>query len=168
MVRIDSPFIDLRLRKMSGNIVRKTVADAISSFDLFGLPPPSFNLKGRDYVLTCPGGLLSIQIALVTLLFALQKFQHLLERRNPLINSRIEFNGLQGGSYDLDSPDFQMAFGLEGRYDHAILNDPRKVRWGARLYSADNGPYTVRPVNMHACTEADFLKFHPPEPRATF
>ena len=47
-----------------------------------------------------------------------------------------------GGSFDLADPGFQMAFGLEGRWDHSILNNPRYVRWGARLWSADNGPYT--------------------------
>ena len=102
----------------------------------------------------------------MTVTFALMKFKHLLEKRNPSINSRTEPNGNYDGSFDLSKPGFQMAFGLEGRYDHTIFNDPRYVRWGARLYSANNGPYTERQVKMHACTEADFDKFYPPEPQA--
>ena len=70
------------------------------------------------------------------------------------------------GSFDLSSPEFMMAFGLEGRYDHAILNDPRIVRWGARLWTSDNGPYTQRQVKMRACNKQDYEKFFPPEPQA--
>ena len=73
---------------------------------------------------------------------------------------------MQDGTFDLADPGFQMAFGLERKNAQTILYDPRYVRWGARLYTTDNGPQTTRTVNMHPCTEADFLKFNPPEPKA--
>ena len=145
---------------------RLTVIDVVTGFDLFGLPIPSFNLKGKGQVSTFPGGFLSLTIGLVTILFALQKFQHLLQRRNPSINYRTEFNELHDASFDLGQPDFQIAFGLESRYNHSILNDPRYVRWGVRLYTAENGPDTTRSVRLRPCTEADYEKFYPPETQA--
>ena len=51
-----------KMDKKEASSSRATVFDAISKFDMFGLPTPSFNLKGRGKISTVPGGLLSIAV----------------------------------------------------------------------------------------------------------
>ena len=56
-------------------------------FDIFGAPVPSFSLGGRTMVNTRAGASVSIGILTLLLIFGLLKLQHLLERKNPIINA---------------------------------------------------------------------------------
>ena len=62
----------------------------IEKFDIFGKHVPSFSLGGRTEVRTKSGAILTIIILSLTLVFGLVKLQHLLERKNPLINTNFE------------------------------------------------------------------------------
>ena len=62
----------------------------IENFDIFGKQVPSFSLGGRTEVRTKSGAILTIIILSLTLVFGLVKLQHLLERKNPLINTNFE------------------------------------------------------------------------------
>ena len=62
--------------------------------------------------------------------------------------------------YNLGEPDFQLAIGLETTKDQKPLNDPRFVRWGARLYWIVNGEWNEEQVPLKPCTSEDFARFH--------
>ena len=49
-----------------------SLANKLRSIDNFGLPIPSFNLKGETHVTTWIGGLLSAMIKAITLAYATQ------------------------------------------------------------------------------------------------
>ena len=54
---------------------------------MFGAPLPHFNVEGDEKVKTTIGALLSFSIISLTFLFALLKFQHMSEFRNPSITT---------------------------------------------------------------------------------
>ena len=67
----------------------------------------------------------------MTVLFAILKFQHLVERHNPTINQRIEHDALLDASYDMRLPEFTMAFALESVEGNVTRHDPRFIKWFA-------------------------------------
>ena len=59
----------------------------LQSFDFFGKQVPTFSLGGETKVNTKLGGLVSLIIMYTTLLFALLKWKHMQEYKNPNITS---------------------------------------------------------------------------------
>ena len=57
---------------------------------MFGARIPSFHLRGKSNMKTNMGATASISILLITLLFALIKFEHLVSKRNPSILTNKE------------------------------------------------------------------------------
>ena len=55
--------------------------------DFFGAPIPSFNLRGQTEVTTSIGVCFSIIISALTLACACVKFEHLANRKNPMMTS---------------------------------------------------------------------------------
>ena len=62
--------------------------------DLFPAPIPQFNSRGEEAVKTYFGGLISLIIKYLFILFALVKFEHLMTRHNPQIVEYDETNAL--------------------------------------------------------------------------
>ena len=62
------------------------------SIDNFGLPIPSFNLKGKTHITTWVGGLLSAIIFTITLAYATQKLHALYLGLDPTINENVQAN----------------------------------------------------------------------------
>ena len=54
-----------------------TFLEVFKSFDMFGASMPSFHLQGKSNLKTNIGATSSIFILLITLMFALIKFEHL-------------------------------------------------------------------------------------------
>ena len=64
---------------MTGEVFRR--------LDIFGQNLPTFILKGKDKVQTRIGGVVSILIGILVLMYACLKFSHLIDRHNPVMNS---------------------------------------------------------------------------------
>ena len=70
---------------------------------------------------------------MLTMLFGLLKFQHLLERKNPLIST----NNVPSDSsdeYNLEAEEFMMAFGLEDNNGTMLLHDLDQIKWVASIW----------------------------------
>ena len=59
----------------------------IRNTDLYGVPVPSFNLKGEAEVKTVVGGLLTFSIILLVLYYASNTMIEVLERQNPIMST---------------------------------------------------------------------------------
>ena len=109
-----------------------SIFELIQRFDFFRTSVPSFNIAGTDQVRTSIGGVLSISVTCITLLFALQKLQHMLGRSYPNINIYDDKYALtKDDQLELSSDSFQMAFVLEDTMKSELLDDPKFVRWYA-------------------------------------
>ena len=64
--------------------------EKIRNFDMFGSELPKFNINGKAKVTTLTGAFGSIVILAMTLMFALLKLEHMINRKNPLISRNIE------------------------------------------------------------------------------
>ena len=69
-----------------------SLANSLRSIDNFGLPIPSFNLKGKTHITTWVGGLLTAMIKAITLAYATQKLYALYLGLDPTINENIQAN----------------------------------------------------------------------------
>ena len=82
------------------------------SIDNFGLPIPSFNLKGKTHITTWVGGLLSAMIFTITLAYATQKLHALYLGLDPTINENIKakyFSAENGLNINLANKRFAIA-----------------------------------------------------------
>ena len=66
------------------------ISNLLELFDIFGKPLPMFNIKGKESVHTILGGVASICIFGVVVLYAVAKFAQLESRSNPTVSSYIE------------------------------------------------------------------------------
>ena len=55
---------------------------------------------------TAAGGVLSILMIFITVVFALRKLQDLIDRKNPSVNYWTDFNVQGDVFFELDSPEF--------------------------------------------------------------
>ena len=111
------------------------ISKILKGQDLFEKPVPMFNVKGKERIQTVTGGITSIFIMSITLLFALNQLKSLLERSNPSLNViRREEVFDTSYSYKMDgSQPLQMAFTLANLITGEPLDDPRIVKWVAVL-----------------------------------
>ena len=65
------------------------VKSVLKRFDIFGKPLPGFNIKGNDQVNTIAGGISSILIFGIVLIYATTKLIHLHSKANPNVSSFI-------------------------------------------------------------------------------
>ena len=88
----------------------------LESFDSFGEPVPGFNVKGQDMVTTRSGGVVTLIIAVMVLLYAALKFTHLTTRYNPQMSSYLQ-DLEDDETFDMaDGTDFMIAFSVEDFY----------------------------------------------------
>ena len=91
-----------------------SLTNRLLSIDNFGLPIPSFNLKGKTHITTWVGGLLTAIIKVVTLAYATQKLHALYLGLNPTINENIQANyfGKENG-YNLNQANKRFAISIQ-------------------------------------------------------
>ena len=131
----------------------------LKKFDIFSASVPSFNIDGKTEVRTLTGGVISLSIVMLTILFGLLKLQHMLERKNPLISTNDVPSELSD-EYDLDAEEFMMAFGLEDVNGKMLLHDPDYIKWVAGIwYWTEKEESAFYP--LHPCTDQEFAKFYP-------
>ena len=76
---------------------------------------PQLNVKGESIVPTCSGGLVTLLVMLITILFTLLKLEHMLRRNNPSITKFDDASDFYlGEKFDLtEGKNNQMAFAIE-------------------------------------------------------
>ena len=142
---------------------RSSVArDFLSKFDIFGRPLPAFNIKGRTSVHTMLGGLCTLVVFFVMILYTSLKVLHLQGKENPNISTFVRENALTS-EYQFEplKNDFRIAFSVEGFRDKQLKNDPRYVKWIVRLYGKRDDVEYERILSHHLCTDADYDEFYP-------
>ena len=89
----------------------------VKRVDRYGADLPSFNLKGKESVKTFSGGIMTVIILAITLLFAGIKMEQLVMRKNPDVTKNIieDFHGTDEKVLLMDEngqggTDFKMAF----------------------------------------------------------
>ena len=136
--------------------------DFLRNIDNFGEAVPSFNIGGRAEIKTISGGIVTLIIFLVTFSFGVMKMQHLLEKKNPVINTNEE--PLEDGTiYATNGDEFMMAFAAE-RYDDARgLSDQKYIKWVAAYWVKTDNVWEIKWFPMYRCTDDDFARFNLPE-----
>ena len=147
--------------------LRTNFINMFKNIDMFQESVPGFNVKGRQKVRSCAGGIFSFVVLSVTFSFALLKGDQLLSRFNPTIN---QFNEEDYYANDdrlsLADTNFNMAFAIEDHYKRESRHDPRYLKWAA-LYIQRKGKQETRvELPMYPCSPYDFDKFFPVEPRS--
>ena len=113
---------------------------------------------------TITGGIVSLLVIVIIVLFGLLKLDHLLKKKNPSIT---KFDDSIGSDivvkFDLDQGNnVQMAFALEN-LKSGLKNDDRFFKFVTKRVHLIDGIYTATYYPMHQCTEADYATFYPIE-----
>lgn len=115
---------------------------------------PSFISRGETQVRTVTGGILTALLAVVFIGYALIKLTHLLDKKNPLIAETKETNFYDFNTrINLNEIDFKMAFTVEGYQDKKIKDDPRYVKFIARMYYRIDGVKSYKLLDVHKCSD---------------
>ena len=67
-----------------------TLQNTIDAIDQFKKELPTFNIKGKTHVPSYFGAFMSVQIALIVILYGMTKFIQLTSRLNPNVSSWVE------------------------------------------------------------------------------
>ena len=103
------------------------------TLDMYKEPLPSFNIDGLTHVRTHCGGLVSLIIILILFMFSVLKFDHLLSKHNPQVNTFVDkdvFDENDVWNADADD-DFIMAFAVADFITGEVKDDPKFVKWFA-------------------------------------
>ena len=126
--------------------------------DSFGNRVPAFKLDGENQVKTVFGGVLSILILSLTLMYASIKFIDLKERANPVISTiKIPDHYAATDHFKLNDANFRMAFTVENVDGKKTRkDDPRFVKFIVLLFTEVEGVKSGTSVPFHECDESDF------------
>ena len=137
------------------------------TLDMFSEPLPAFNIDGSGSVRTYCGGCVSLLMMYVIFLFAVLKFQHLISKHNPSVNTFVERDAFDENDVWVGSEtDFMMAFAVTDYLTGEIKADKKFVKWFAQYHIQEDGEWSSVEVPMYECTEADFARFHKPSKSA--
>ena len=87
----------------------------LEEIDAFREPIPVFNIRGKTSVRTRAGGVLTILIATVVLMYAAVRFEHMISKYNPNINDYY-VDVATGEEANLNEKNFRIAFSIEDVY----------------------------------------------------
>ena len=109
------------LRKGSGYGAQKPhwhIKNVLYNLDIFGKELPAFNLKGNPGIKTVAGGLMTILISFIAILYASMRMVVLVNGDNPQINIFTSRNLIPNEEYlNLNDINYRMAFVVEGFAD---------------------------------------------------
>ena len=116
-----------------------TAQKVLETVDAFSEPIPVFNVRGKTKVSTGAGGILTLLVAAVVLMYGFIRFEHMLSKYNPNINDYyVDLDEEQVGNFN--EANFRFAFTIEDFYAPRELKDNEKyVKWAVRIYGAENG-----------------------------
>ena len=136
----------------------------IKQLDMYGLPMPGFNIEGEQTLNTNTGGVCSIMIIYVTLLFAILKFVNMINKENPTVFSYFEPDAVEVDyMFNMIDEDFMIAFSLEDYNTGETKMNTDYVKFYAMYSDMKDGVRDTTEVPLHKCTEEDYSRFHPVE-----
>ena len=146
---------------MPGKIKKRSwdFATTVRGLDKFGQPVPSFKIAGEKTVNTFIGGVITSAIYLIVLSYAVGKMLDLYKRKNPIISDNT-LADYYGTHEPVNMGDFKIAVAVRGDSDGQIKNDPRYIKWIARMRNFEGGE-SETPMPLHECSESDLEKFYP-------
>ena len=148
----------IKISPSSKKIKSWMTGEVFRSLDFFGKDLPSFILKGQRRVKTRIGGVVSILIFILIIMYASLKFSHLVDKHNPVTNSFYKENyyGSKEG-IDLVERNVKIAFTIEDTYGvKKQKNDPRYVKWLVEYEGYLDGILYQRILQFHKCTDEDY------------
>ena len=74
-----------------------TIGEVFKRMDAFGQNLPSFNIKGNDTISTILGGIVSLALIMVVMMYGGLRFSHLIEKHNPNISAYFQESGMSNG-----------------------------------------------------------------------
>ena len=126
---------------------------------------PNFNIKGSDSVNSRLGGLCTLVLTVVTLAFAVVKFEQMWKHHNPIM-STYEKDIDPDTVVNLTEDKFRIAFSVaDYKKPKNLKNDPEFVRWHFRLKGEKDGEGYEKVLPYRKCTEEDYAEFYPIEPK---
>lgn len=94
------------------------IAHALHSVDFFQRDMPQLNLRGKTTVATSFGGIISLLMFSIMILYAFIKFERLISRSNPNVSTYLEQSVLTSqDSVTLKDVGVRFAFAIEGYND---------------------------------------------------
>ena len=133
----------------------------LKNMDTFGEPLPVFNVNGKYTIQTRCGGLMTLLIIIVVLLYAVVKFEHLVSRYNPLMSS-YQQDVEKSEKLNLNEKGFRIAIPIEDYYTPKRLkNDPAFIKWVIRMWGKKDGKPYDRILTPHICNDEDYDQFYP-------
>ena len=140
----------------------------IKQLDMYGLPMPGFNIEGEQVMTTNTGGVVSVMIIYVTLLFAILKFVNMLNKENPTVFSYFEPDAVDVDyMFNMIDEDFMIAFSLEDYNTGETKMNTDYVKFYAMYSDMKDGKRGTTEVPLHKCTEEDYSRFYPVEQRSS-
>ena len=116
------------------------IGTVLANMDSFGKQIPMFNIQGDSQVKTVFGGVLSVLVITLTLMYSTMKFIDLMERKNPqLIEQELSEYFETSSVVNLNDINFRMAFTVEGFLDKERKDDPRYIKYMVVLRGREDG-----------------------------
>lgn len=117
--------------------------EVFKNIDVFGESLPTFILKGRDKVTTRSGGVATIVITIIALMYAALKFSHLVDKHNPMMSSYYKEDYYKGSDLvNLSERKVRFAFSVEDHLEpKKQKNDPKFVKWLVRQSGKRKGQF---------------------------
>ena len=117
-------------------------------------------MNSREQAKTRIGGCLTLLSAIIILIYAGVKFEHMIEYRNPIINVKHEIGVLKNDTLNMTQPGFMIAIGVMSWYGNSVKNDSRYIKpWAFNVNREDDRAYNWNLISMHPCTDEDYEKF---------
>ena len=111
------------------------IGTIFNQIDLFGRPVPSFTLKNQQKITSIVGGLFTLFITCMMLMYGSIKWRELATKSNPLITQAVIQNEFDSSQIvNLNDRNFRIAFAVTGAFDNNSRDDPRFVKWFARIF----------------------------------
>ena len=140
-----------------------TTQSVFKKMDAFSTPFPAFNVKGQTSVRTQVGGVMTMLIATVVIMYGAITFHRLVTKYNPNINDYY-VDVVVGEKANLNDHNFRVAFTVEDYNKPRQIKDSEEyVRWVFRVFGIKDNVMFERLIPYHKCTEEDYEQFNPIE-----
>lgn len=139
------------------------LTNLLKKIDQFGRPLPTFNLNGETEAQTVLGGVVTFAIIVIILLYGSLKLDHMSTKHNANVTSVLEPDVFdQNDAMNLNEIGFRLAFSVRGFYDKQLKDDPRYVKYLAKIEGIKDGESFDKRIPFHKCTDEDWNEFPPP------
>jgi hypothetical protein len=142
------------------------MSNFIDLVDMYGISANRFNFEGRRVIGSKSGASISILIYVITGLFSILKFYHLLASHNPKIsNGKLEGQFISNeNALPVSDNGFMIGFQVSDFQHGNVLDAPNLVRWEINLVESDGISFDGEPraLDYHKCSEEDWNHFYTP------